>query len=829
MPSEEQYMFDDVLQDVRHALRALCSSPGFSAIAILSLALGIGANTAIFSLINAVILKALPVSHPEQLVQLVMKNENGTTFTNPIWEQVRDRQDVFSGAFADSPIRLNLAGGGEVRNASTSWVSGDFFRTLGVNPILGRTFTAADDKRGCPVIGVLSYDFWQREYGGATDVFERRLTLSSHPVRIVGVAPPGFNGIQVGETVEIYLPLCAEGTLVRENSALDKRGNWWLWVFARLKPGIGEQQALARMNMLAPQIFAATMPAGYPPEAQKFHLDRRFKLLPGAAGYSSIRRDYTAALYALMAAVGVVLLIACANVANLLISRASARRKEIAIRMAIGAGRGRLIRQLLTESLLLSSIGAVLGILFAEWASRILVHFLDTSNSTVVLDLSIDLRVLAFTMGVAFATGILFGLAPAWQGAHVDPHAAMKANARGVVESHARFGLGKMLVTVQVALSLVLLVGAGLMLKTFAKLATVDTGFDKNQVLLIRVDPRYAGVPLDRRLSLYQNLQQRLGAIPGVRYASFADITPVSGSDSNQVVHVEGYVPKSRKDMVVWTNSISAGFFASMETPFIAGRDFNEHDTLHAPLVAVINESMARKFFGSPLSAFGKKFRNGWNEISGPIQIIGIVKDTKYTSLRAEGEAIAYYPLSQLPPMRWANFVLRASGPAASLIPSVKAAVDEVNHNVTLQFRTLALQVDESLGRERLLATLSGFFGALALGLAVIGLYGVMSYNVARRRNEIGIRMALGAEQARVLRMVLGEVAILLVAGLALGLAVAVCSTRLLAGFLYRLEPNDPTTLVTACVVLAVSAVVAGLFPARRAANLDPMTALREE
>jgi putative ABC transport system permease protein len=822
-------MFDDVFQDVRYALRAWRSSPGFAAIAILSLALGIGANTAIFSLINAVILKTLPVSHPEQLVELGMKTEDAIWFTNPIWEQVRDRQDVFSGAFAYSPNRLNLAVGGEVRNAGTSWVSGDFFGTLGVNPFLGRTITATDDKRGCPAIAVLSYDFWQREYGGAADVFERRLTLNSHPVRIVGVAPPGFNGIQVGEAVEIYVPLCAEGTLIRENSALDKRDNWWLWIFARLKPGISEQQALARMNTLAPQIFAATMPSGYPPDAQKYHLNRRFDLLPGANGYSNVRRDYKAALYTLMAAVGMVLLIACANVANLLISRAAVRRKEIAIRMAIGASRARLIRQLLTESVLLSSIGAVLGVLFAQWASRMLVHFLSTSNSNVVLDLSIDIRVLAFTTAVAVATGVLFGLAPAWQGTRVDPHSAMKANARGVVESHARFGLGKMLVTVQVALSLVLLIGAGLMLKTFAKLATVDTGFDKNQVLLIRVDPRYASVPPERRLPLYQELQRRLGAVPGVRSASFADITPVSGSDSNQIVHVDGYIAKSREDSVVWTNSISPGFFVTMETPLIAGRDFNEHDTLHAPLVAVINESMASKFFGSPLSAVGKTFRNGWNEISGPIQIIGVVKDTKYTSLRGEGEAIAYYPLSQLPPMRWANFVLRADGPAASLIPSVKAAVDEVNRDITLQFRTLSVQLDESLGRERLLATLSGFFGALALALAVIGLYGVMSYNVARRRNEIGIRMALGAEQARVLRMVLGEVAILLVAGLALGLAVAVFSTRLLASFLYRLEPNDPTTLVTACVVLAVSAVVAGFLPARRAANLDPMTALREE
>ncbi len=379
-----------------------------------------------------------------------------------------------------------------------------------------------------------------------------------------------------------------------------------------------------------------------------------------------------------------------------------------------------------------------------------------------------------------------------------------------------------------VALSLVLLIGAGLMLETFAKLATIDTGFDKNQVLLIRVDPRYASVPPDRRLPLYQELQRRLATVSGVRSASFADITPVSGSFSSQAVHVDGYMAKPGEDSVVWTNSISSGFFATMETPFIAGRDFDAHDTLQAPLVAVVSESMANKFFGSPRDAVGKTFRQGGNEIS-PIQIVGVVKDAKYRSLRAEEEAIAYYPLSQLPPMRWANFVLRASGPAASLIPSVKVAVDEVNRDITLQFRTLSVQLDESLGRERLLATLSGFFGALALALAVIGLYGVMSNNVARRRNEIGIRMALGAEQARVLRMVLREVAILLVAGLALGLAVAVFSTRLLASFLYRLERNDPMTLVTACVVLAVSAVVAGFLPARRAANLDPMTALREE
>ena len=530
-----------------------------------------------------------------------------------------------------------------------------------------------------------------------------------------------------------------------------------------------------------------------------------------------------------MVVVGAVLLIACANVANLLLSRAAVRRREIAIRMAIGAGRARLVQQFLTESLLVSLVGAALGVVFALWASQMLVRFLSSSNSTVVLDLSLDGRVLAFTTAVAVVTGVLFGLAPAWQGTRVDPHAAMKSNARGVVESHARFSLGNVLVAAQLALSLVLLIGAGLMLKTFAKLATLDTGFGKNEVLLIRVDPRYASVPLDRRLTLYQELQQRLAAVPGVRSASFADITPVSGSSSNQIVHVDGYTPKSRADLQVWINRVGTGFFATMETAVIAGRDFSQHDTMHAPPVAVINESMANKFFGTPAAAVGRTFREGWNEISDPIQVIGVVKDTKYQSLREEKETIAYYPLSQLPPARWMNFLLRANGSATSLIPGVKAAVDEVNHNINLQFRTLSVQLEESLNRERLLATLSGFFGGLALALAVIGLYGVVSYNVARRRNEIGIRMALGAEQSRVLRMVLGDVATLVVAGLALGLAGAIFGTRFLASFLYRLEPNDPATLAAACLVLAVTAIVAGFLPARRAANLDPMTALREE
>jgi putative ABC transport system permease protein len=820
-------MPDTLLQDLRYALRALRSSPGFATVAILSLALGIGANTAIFSLIDSVMLKFLPVSHPEQLLQVSIGSE-GNWWTNPIWEQVRDRQDVFSGVFAFGTEQFNLANGGEVRYARGNWVTGDFFSTLGVKPLVGRTFTAADDKRGCAAIAILSYEFWQSEYSGDANILDKKIALNTHPVQIVGVIQPGFGGINVGRGVDIYAPLCSEAILIHENSALDKRGNWWLSVVGRPKPGVSEKQVRARLRAIAPEVLKTTLPSDWTADGQRHYLSRNFDVLPAANGLSYIRTQYQPALLALMVVVAVVLLIACANVANLLLSRAAMRQREIAIRMAIGAGRGRLIRQLLTESLLLAFSGAGLGILFAQWGSRLLVHFLSSSTNQVVLDLSIDGRVLGFTIAVAIATGVLFGLAPAWRGTRVEPQSAMKANARGVVESQSRLGLAKILAMVQVALSMVLLTGAGLMLGTFSKLSSADTGFDRNQLLLVRADPRNSNYPLERRPALYLDLQARLAAIPGVRSASFADITPVSGSDSNTVLQVDGYVAKSRQDMVVWTNSISSGFFQTLQTPFIAGRDFNNRDTLHSPPVVIVNESLANKFFGSPFAAMGKTFRQGW-PVPSPVEIVGIVRDAKYTSLRAQNEMIEYLPQAQISPPRWNNFQLRASGSALALIPSVKAAFGDVSPDITLQFRTLALQLDESLGREKLLATLSGFFGALALLLSTIGLYGVMSYNVARRRNEIGIRMALGAEQSRVLRMVLGEVATLIFIGLAVGFAATLATTRFVSSFLYNLAPNDPRTLASAAAVLALVAVIAGYLPARRASRLDPMTALREE
>jgi predicted permease len=822
-------MPEALLQDLRYAFRALRSSPGFAAVAILSLALGIGANTAIFSLIDSVILKTLPVSHPEQLVQVVVGKDSGS-FTNPIWEQVCDRQDVFSGIFAYSIQRFNLAAGGEARFAQANFVSGQFFDTLGLHAATGRGLSVSDDRRGCPGTAVLSYGFWQKQYAGRADVVGKNISLDNHPFEIVGVLEPGFTGVDVGNSIDVYVPICTEKIIRGETSMLDHRSAWWLRLIGRPKAGISASQATARLETLSPQIFDATVPPNWKPEDQVGYRKYTLNTQPAATGLSNIRRQYEQALMVLMAITGVVLLIACANVANLLLARSAARQREIAIRMALGSGRGRLIRQLLTESLVLSLTGAALGILFAQWGTRLLVGFLSSSRNTVFLDLTVDARVLAFTAAVAILTGLLFGLAPAWRGTRVNPQSAMKANARGVIEG-SKFGLGKALVVLQVALSLVLIVGAGLMLKTFFKLETLDSGFEREHILLASVDLRNGHYPVERRSAAYREMLDHLRALPGVRSASDSEMTPISGSLWNQYVQIEGYAPKGRLDNVVDLNEVSEGFFETLGTSLVAGRDFEAKDTQQSPAVAIINQTMAKKFFAGE-NPIGRRFRmeNG-NKLGDPVEIVGVVKDAKYESLREEAPPTAYLYMSQrADPYTSLTFEVRvAAGSPTALISAVKSAIGDVNRDVSLQFKSLAVQVDESLARERLLATLSGFFGGLALVLAMIGLYGVMSYNIARRRNEIGIRMALGAEQSRVLRMVLGEVAILIGVGLAIGLGAAAGTTRFVESFLYGMKPNDPWTLSLAAVALAVVAALAGFLPARRASRLDPMTALREE
>jgi predicted permease len=819
--------FHGMGHDLRAGLRTFRHNPAFAAIMVLTLALGIGANTAIFSLIDAVMLCSLPVSHPEQLLQVRIADDNDS-FTNPLWEQLRDRQDMFSGLLAYSPVRFNMAAGGEAHYISGDWVSGDFFSTLGAGASIGRTLTAADDHRGCAPTAVLGYDFWQRQYGGDPEIAGRTISLDGHPFRIVGVGRAGFTGIDVGRAADVYTPICSEAILAGARSQLDRRSTWWLTAIGRPKPGIAAAQVAARLKILAPSIFAATIPANFLPQDQREYAGRSLEAAPASSGISYMRIQYSDALLILMAVVSLLLLIACANVANLLLARAAARQREIAVRMALGAGRWRLMRQLLIESALFAAAGATLGALFAQWGSRLLVGLLSSTSNRVFLDLAMDSRVLAFTAGVSAAAVLLFGLAPAWRGTRVDPQAAMKVSSRGVAEGHSRFSLGKALVSAQVAVSLVLVVGAALLLSTFRNLATLDAGFDRDRVLTIRTDLRNAQYPKERLASSFEEMRQRLASIPGVLSASFSNNTPISGFTQNIAVDVEGYTPQTVRDSVLWTNYVSPGYFETLGTPILAGRDFDQRDLAGSAKVAIVNQTTARTFFhtGNPV---GRYYRTGYPVRDQPVEVVGLVKDARYNKLNEKQRPIAYLPSTQDVAGPYITFELRAAGPPASLAPAARAAIEKVNPAIVLEFRTLAVQVAESLARERLLATLSGFFGGLALLLAAVGLYGVISHNMARRRCEIGIRMALGAERRRILRMAMGDVALVVGVGLATGLGASLAVTRYIASFLYGVTATDPRTLAAAVLFFGAVAAIAGYVPARRASRLDPMNALREE
>jgi predicted permease len=815
--------------DLRYALRGLAKSPGFAAVAILSLALGIGANTAIFTLIDAVMLRALPVSHPEELRSLRLgSGRNSTDFTNPLWEEVRRQQDVFSGVFAWGSDRFNIAPSGEARYLTSDWVSGSFFSTLGVHAALGRVFTAADDTRGCPATAVISHSHWIAEYGGDHGVIGKTISLEGHPYQIIGVSQPGFTGVDVGTPVQVYVPICSE-PVIHARSRLDRRGSWWLSIMGRSRPGLSPEQLNARLAVLAPQVTRATLPSDWADEDQKRYLGRVLSTQPGAAGLSYLRRQYRPALLTLMIAVGLVLLIACANVANLLLARATARQREMAVRLALGAGRSRLIRQTLTESLLLSLMGAALGLLFAGWGSRLLTAMISPAGYSMGLDLNPDIRVLLFTIGVGTATGILFGLLPALRSSSIPANAAMKAQGRGITEGRSRMHFGKILVVAQIALSMVLMAGAGLMLATFRNLATLDPGFQSDGVMLVDVDPGYGKAPVVPRATMLSEVLPRLRGLPGVMSASASVMTPISGGmwgETNLVI--DGQTPRTGEDSQIYLNAVSAGYFKTMSTALIAGRDFTGGDSKGAPLVAIVTEAMARRFFDKS-SALGGTFRIPEGRTLGPrLQIVGIVADAKYQDLREDTVSTVYVPMAQSEEPG-STFEVRATGSPMALIGEVKQAVAAVSPHSTMEFTPLSQQLAESLQRERLLATLAGFFGGLALLLAALGLYGVLAYNVARRRSEIGIRMALGAESRAVLTMVLREAGLLIGAGVVLGVAGALAAARLVATFLYGLRPDDPPTLASAAAVLAGVAAIAAYLPARRAAMVDPMTALRDE
>jgi predicted permease len=828
--------FEQFAQDVRYGVGQLRHKPGFTAVAVLTLALGIGANTAIFSLIDAVVLRMLPVQKPDDLVLLKHYNprwgsEGSPSFTNPLWEQVRDQQDVFSGVFAWGNDKFDLAQGGAVRLANAVWVSGGFFNTLGIRPAAGRLFGTSDDQRGCPDLAVVSYGFWQDHYGGGNSAIGSTLSLNDHPFEVIGVARSGFFGMDVGEKFDVAVPICASVVFDGKESRLDHRSWWWLSVAGRLKPGIKQPQVAARLKTLSPGIFAGSLPHNWSADGQQNFLKQFLVIDSAANGMSFLRRQFDRPLQVLMGVVGLVLLIACANIASLMLARAAARHREIAVRQALGASRWRLIRQLLTECIMLSLAGAVVGALFARWGTALLVRYISTARNTVFLDLSLDGRVLGFTAAIAVLTSIFFGLLPALRSTRVSLTSAMKGSQALDLERPARLRGRKWIVASQVALSLVLLVAAGLLLRSFAKLATLDIGFDRSNVLLVHADLKTAKIPPDQLTATYEQIESRLAELPGVVSVGHSVMTPVSGYMWNNTIHTVWSKAVTGDDALSFFNYVSPGFFPTLRMPLLAGRNFNATDTKTAPAVAIVNQTLARRFFPG-LNPIGKTFRI--DDVAGkpgpPIEVVGIVKDAKYAELREAIHPTAFFPVNQVPAHADSeSFELRTGVQPSAMISAVQPAVAGVDKEIPLEFHTLAEQVNDAMVQERLLALLSGFFGALALLLAMIGLYGTLGYLVNQRQTEFGVRMALGAGSGSILRLVMRDVIVVLAAGVVVGVGISLASTRVLQQMLFGLGPRDAATMIGAAGVLSVVALVAGYLPARRATKVDPMVALRYE
>jgi predicted permease len=821
------------MHDLRDAVRSLKSTPVVSIVAVLSLALGIGANSAIFSILDSLLLRSLPVANPQELVLVTVGDGRRGGWTNPIWEQFRERQSSFDGAFAWSSTRFDLARGGRTEFVDGLWATGRLFDVLGVRPLLGRMITEADDRRGGGPYGpvaVISYNFWQRRFGGAADTIGQTLTVERVPFTIIGVAPPTFFGADVGRTFDIAIPLGTEPLVRGKESALDRRSYWWLSIMLRLKDGQTPEAGTAVLRGVLPQIREATLPGDWRQQDKDNYLKEGFALQPAATGESFLRERYRRPLTTIMVVVGLVLLIACANIANLLLARAAARRHELSIRVALGASRWRIARQLLTESLLLSAIGAAIGLALAHACSRLLVRQLSTATSNVFLDLTIDWRILLFTAAVAVATAVLFGTAPALRGTRAQPQDALKEQGRGVA-GEGRLGLGNALVVLQVALSLVLIVGAGLFVRTFASLANLDLGFDRQGVLVARLNAQPAQLDPEARPELFRQLLDAAATVPGVSTASLSAVTPVSGSTWNNRIELPDGPSLPERERLTYVNLVSAGWFKTYGTPFIAGRDFNNTDTSGSPPVAIVNEAFAKKF--SPgRSPIGARVRLPGGPTRPAVErvIVGHVRDAVYRSLREPVPPTMYTPYTQHPePPSLMSLSVRAAGGSPVLLSGpLASALTRVRGDVAITFRPLADQVNAALIQERMVAWLSGFFGGLALLLAGLGLYGVTAYAVNRRRTEIGVRLALGAEPGGIVVMVLRRVALLVGFGAVAGAGASLWAAQFVTTLLYGLEPRDRPTLVAAVLVLAAIGALAGWLPARRASRIDPARVLHE-
>ena len=823
-----------IWMDLRYAGRVSIQNPGFSLVVILSLALGIGANTAIFQLLNAVRLRVLPVSKPEGLASVrIVDSPHCCTgdfysdhpdLTADIWNQVRQQQQGFSKIAAWYPTRLNSSRGIESKPVSTLMVSGNFFDVLGVQPSLGRLISPADDYRGCGAQGaVVSYGFWQREFGGDPGILEKKITLDGHPFQIMGATAPDFAGIEVGRTFDVAIPLCAEEAISAKGPSRDPVA-WWITTIGRLRPGWTLERASAQLAGVSPGIFAATVPVQFDGPARKDYLSFRLGAVPEANGFSTLRTNYQEPLWLLLGLAGLVLLIACANLANLMLARASAREREMALRLTLGASRPRLIRQLVTESLLLAVLGAAAGVVLAQMLSPLLITYLSTQLDQVFLELTLDWHVVGFVTGLAVLATVLFGLTPAFRASRVAPGMALKASGRGVSASGESVLLRRVLVVSQVALSMVLLVSALLFVRTFQNLMRVDTGFQQGHILIANFDYSPLKLPESSQMVFKRELLTRIQAVPGVASAAETLFPPLSQAGWDGSVDI----PDGPQRQDVRLSRISPGYFKTMEMELISGRDFNYADAPAAIHKAVVNRAFVLKFFGKT-NPLGRMFYDSGKR-DMPYQVIGVVNDTKYYSLREDPAPIVFVSFTQANgPQERSTLMIRSNESLPPLMSSIKSTASQINPGMVLDFSALKTQILDGLLRERLLAMLSGFFGVLATVLAMVGLYGVISCLVVKRANEIGLRMALGANRLDILAMVLREAATLLGAGLAIGAVLALSVGNIAASMLYGLKPRDPLTLAAAVTAMAAIALAASLLPAQRAASVDPMTALREE
>ncbi|HZS04062.1 MAG TPA: ABC transporter permease [Blastocatellia bacterium] len=849
---QPQRLEDEMFQDLRYGLRMLRTSRGLTSVAVLSLALGIGANTALFSLVDAVMLKRLPVRNPEQLVLFnwlsgqkrmagridgTVNTDAGTglststSFSYQAFEQFRAHNQTLSDVFAFAPVyQLNVNAGSQAEIAFGQLVSGGYYTGLGVPAIVGRTITDEDDRATADPVAVISHRCWQRRFGLDPGVVGRTVTVNNAAFTIIGVTPPEFFGaLQIGDSPDFSIPLAMEPRLrPGGGSNLNEPWCWWLRIMGRLKPGVSIGQVSAGLE----GIFQQSAREGWqalPDRAGRAEGPRdtpRLRVESGSRGLTEVREAYSQPLAILMVVVGLVLMIACANVANLLLARSAARQKEIAVRLAMGASRFRLVRQLLTESLLLSVAGGALGVLLAYQGKDLLLVWHPWSSEPLALDLKLDLRVLGFTVAVSLLTGILFGLAPALRATQVDLTPALKDSARN--PSGVRSLTSRSLVVAQVAMSLVLLAGAGLFVRTLRNLQSIDLGFNRENLLLFRVDPRLNNYQDEQIANLYERMIERIEATPGVRSATISRHPLLSGSAARDGIFLPGQPSQSGEQNAVYIHRVRANFFETMEMPLLSGRSLSPRDDKRAPRVAVVNQTLARKFFPND-NPVGKRFGFSKAGGSGEIEIVGVVRDAKYTRLRQDNPPTVYIPYLQ-ESLSQMNFEVRTTGDPVALVPAVREAVRQVDGNLPLfDVKTQSEQIEKSLAQEYLFARLTAFFGLVALALASVGLYGVMAYSVARRTREIGIRMALGARKFDVLKLIVSQGMLLVVIGAVIGLAAALALTRVLSSMLFGVGATDPLTFAGVVALLAVVAFVACLVPARRAAKTDPMAALRYE